>query len=1125
MEKTNLENSFDAVVIGSGYGGSAAACRMSMAGFKVCLLEKGRRWEASDFPTDSYKIWTAARIEHKNLGLSFGPKDALFQIQIQDGSLAATACGLGGGSLINAGVMISTPARVRRDPRWPKSWEREWDRYEAAASDMLRAKSLPVKFQSSKIMEGAVGEDQYLDSPIKLSMNLGKENGSCLACGNCLSGCPYNAKNSTDQTYLVTAVQEGCTIRTGCDVQYVVRNEQKGGIQRRWLVFLNEFDCIEADIVVVSAGVLGTSKILFQSQLRGLSVSDQLGSRFSCNGNNVAYLAGGAAPLNARGLNKTQVSNIPLEERPGPSISSSYTSSLGFSIQSAVVPTAYPTFLLKGWQSSYLFINSIIERLQGMKSGQEMALNVIGHDDSNGKLMFDKDTNRVLFQPPQDHLLPRKVEAFQKLAKKFGGVLIMSPFRSTSVHLLGGCVASPDVSSGVCNPEGQVFDATSATGVHSGLYVCDASIIPCSVGVNPCVTIAAAAEHVSRHIVEDGIKYFGNFENGYSGRRRGTIDDAKMKEGNSGWELMTSETMRGEVGGMPCTAYLKLRFKPSQHLLRGKVGGYVEFRAIETGKLYVIHGEVDLCKTDARTPYTQYMHYHLLLAASSGSRYVLEGRKIMNPYLLALYIWGESTTLHVTLRKITTDNMIGEHNMELKGKLHVSPFELLKSVCAFEGRGTSKFISLLLQSLFRTYILQLPQRSLSTSTPKEVAHEPYPEYTIQEIKTEDNFTICCQVWKCGRQFEQKQKHYPIILVNGYVTESYYLPTEKNDLVRTLLKNGHDVWLMHTRVHWWNYSNSCSIEDIGRHDIPAAIRKIIEFYGTHIKVHVVAHCIGGVSIHIALMGGHVSAENIASVSCTNSAMFFKVTTSSLVKMWLPLLPVSMAIMGENKILPMLQGSTASYRHRLLKTVARLLPRCERCSCDECEVFSGIFGNTFWHENISQTMHHWMNKEYLPSLAMAAMPHIRKICTAGFIVDKNGNNSYLIHPERMAVPTLYISGGRTILVTPETSFLANKYMKLHQPGFRHERVVVDGFGHSDLLIGEESSEKVFPHILKHIGLAEKEQSLFSATPIDYGYMKEASAWSVDPYDHGGRYGSWILPLIIILLLVIMVLVFLA
>lgn len=109
----------------------------------------------------------------------------------------------------------------------------------------------------------------------------------------------------------------------------------------------------------------------------------------------------------------------------------------------------------------------------------------------------------------------------------------------------------------------------------------------------------------------------------------------------------------------------------------------------------------------------------------------------MNPYLLALYTWRESTTLNVTLRKITTDSMLGEDKTNLKGKLHISPVELLKSAYALEGGSSSKFVALLLQSLVRTYILQLPRGNLSDFTPEELARPPYPESTIHEITTGD----------------------------------------------------------------------------------------------------------------------------------------------------------------------------------------------------------------------------------------------------------------------------------------------------------------------------------------------------------------------------------------------------
>ena len=134
------------------------------------------------------------------------------QFHDQGDSLAAVACGLGGGSLVNAGVIVPTPARVKRDPRWPKEWSKDWELYEQFASSMLGAQSLPVDFPSARVMRRIVEEEieECRPDPIKLSINFGQgsqQTGSCLACGNCLSGCPYNAKNSTDKNYLASAIQ------------------------------------------------------------------------------------------------------------------------------------------------------------------------------------------------------------------------------------------------------------------------------------------------------------------------------------------------------------------------------------------------------------------------------------------------------------------------------------------------------------------------------------------------------------------------------------------------------------------------------------------------------------------------------------------------------------------------------------------------------------------------------------------------------------------------------------------------------------------------------------------------------------------------------------------------------
>lgn len=101
---------------------------------------------------------------------------------------------------------------------------------------------------------------------------------------------------------------------------------------RQLITWTNFYDYLNSNIFC-SAGVFGTTEILFRSQMRGLDVSEALGCGFSCNGNAVAYLAGSPAPLNAYGLDREQLWKKAFHERPGPSISSSYTSSLGFTIQ------------------------------------------------------------------------------------------------------------------------------------------------------------------------------------------------------------------------------------------------------------------------------------------------------------------------------------------------------------------------------------------------------------------------------------------------------------------------------------------------------------------------------------------------------------------------------------------------------------------------------------------------------------------------------------------------------------------------------------------------------------------------------------------------------------------------
>ncbi|XP_039122109.1 uncharacterized protein LOC120258737 [Dioscorea cayenensis subsp. rotundata] len=891
------EESYDVIVVGSGYGGSVVACRLSMAGAKVCLIEKGKQWSAQDFPTNSLSILAATKMEFSKWGFGFGSDKALFQVYEQGDTLCCVACGLGGGSLVNAAVLTATPVRARRNPRWPEEWNNDWESCQATASAMLGSNSIPSEFSSAKVMKQVAEEEieNFRADKIELGINFGQELkhqtkggqeiGSCVACGNCLSGCPYNAKNSNDKTYITSAIQAGCVVKTECEIIYIIKTDAQGDGEenrcnsikenRRWKVHFDNLEHVSADFVILSAGVLGTTKILFDSERRGLSLSPMLGYGFSCNGNNVAYVAGSQAPLNAYGLNKRQFTTIPLQDRPGPTITSSYTSSLGFTIQAAVLPTSYPYMLFKGiatygWPNGCWFLHGLIDKmkhLMGLKASQAMVLNVMGYDSCDGRITFDKETNKIRFTQAHDPLLLRKIQALQSISKKLGGILFMSRYRSTSVHLLGGCNAALDPSNGVCNPKGQVFDMSGdQPAVHKGLYVCDASLIPCSIGINPILTITTASEYISKHLVKE----VQNFRNQF--RRNEVIMTTRLAEeicdstmhseksvrlqSHSGVQIMKDkenvtfkETLKGFIGGMPCTAYLAVKMNSgckitfSHPLLKGKVGGYVLFQAISKEPLYIIDGEIDLLALNDRTPYTQYMHYRLILASQSGSRYLMEGKKVMNPYIMATYAWKESRTLHVNFRGLSEkdDNQSKvygdiEQKVDLRGELHLSVVELLKSLISMRGNRKRRFIYLLLQSLWRTYISQVPREVEPRLTSFDKDTKTYPPSTLHELKTGDGHFISCQQWKSGdvNTWKSEGQRYPILLLNGYSGESFCLPTEPTDLVRTLVEQGYETWSLQSRVHPKHASNNFTIEDIAKFDIPAVITKIQELHGQNTK---------------------------------------------------------------------------------------------------------------------------------------------------------------------------------------------------------------------------------------------------------------------------------------------------
>ncbi|MCO5555302.1 hypothetical protein L7F22_008847 [Adiantum nelumboides] len=215
---------------------------------------------------------------------------------------------------------------------------------------------------------------------------------------------------------------------------------------------------------------------------------------------------------------------------------------------------------------------------------------------------------------------------------------------------------------------------------------------------------------------------------------------------------------------------------------------------------------------------------------------------------------------------------------------------------------------------------------------------------------------------------------------------------------------------------------------------------------------------------------------------------------MVKLFLPLILISLKLLGSNCVLDFSDSPSESWRHRLLLKVSCLIPRVEHCTCKECDPFSSIFGNAFWHENLTERLHAWLSKDTLVRLPACGFRQLRQICMAGNVVKSSGEDIYMPHTGRLALPTTYISGGRPLLVTPTTSERAHALMQHHHPEFHHERHVVHGYGHSDLLIAERAPQDIFPLIFgglsKSVRVADSDS--VSAQPTDV----QRRTWMIPP-----------------------------
>ncbi len=520
---------FDVLVVGSGYGASITAARLSEKmhpGSRIAILERGREWVPGTFPdvlkdvTDNSRLKLFGR-NKRDLNNPTG----LFNVVQCDEISVLSGSGLGGSSLINASVALRADREVFLQTQWPQAL-REIDYlspYYDQAEYELGVRSEPIDWTCKMKAQRLAAENlrdygchfeaaaltitrSFQGHALPVLNRQGMIQRECIDCGDCLTGCNVGAKNTLAMNYLPMARRNGTMMFT----QTEVRDIEKCGDS--WKVNFIYFHRDEqgrhteqegsttARVVVLGAGSIGSSEILMRSQRQHLDFSRQLGCNWTGNGDALGFVRKTDFPTNIAGFSAQD----PQGRRIGPTIQTNVTY--------PDRPNLFDRVLIQEGVAARSYANALSFLMQDLDLDQTQVMLGMGHDRQEGKLFLEDNGNALISWPGLlDSDYRRLIRAeLSRLAHGHGGkykYLRVFGDRMISVHPLGGCGMSDDPRSGVINHKGQVYDTVSggdfdeATGefrVHEGLYVCDGAIFPTAIACNPFLTISAMSERAAQ---------------------------------------------------------------------------------------------------------------------------------------------------------------------------------------------------------------------------------------------------------------------------------------------------------------------------------------------------------------------------------------------------------------------------------------------------------------------------------------------------------------------------------------------------------------------------------------------------------------------------------------------------
>ncbi len=519
IKMMRIEEEYDYVVIGSGFGGSVSALRLSEKGYKVLVIEKGKWYEAKDFPKTNWNL-------RKWLWLPFLKWFGIMKMSFFKHVVVISGTGVGGGSLVYANTLPIPKKDFFISGSWKNlaDWQSELAPFYQIASKMLGAQKNPKLFDGDKALEELASAMHIKDKfeSTKVAVFFGEPNVTvsdpyfggkgpdrtgCNYCGGCMTGCRVGAKNTLDKNYLYLAQQKGAQILAENEVFDVVQSKEGYEIKYKSSTrFFKTKKTIKAKGVIFSGGVLGTIKLLLKLKEKSLpKISDRLGYDIRTN-------------------NESLISVTNLDKKKDMSKGVAIGSILKTDQNSHLEIVRYT----KGsgfWRLSHLPLthgkNTIVRVVKMITSFVKHPLTYIKLYTTRD---WGKSTAILLFMQTLDSTLKfrrnifgimntrisegKKPSAFIPqslgLAKQYASLIHgketvfgLEPLAGipSTAHILGGAVMGSNASEGVIDKNNKVFG-------YENMYICDGSMISANPGVNPSLSITAITERAMSMIPE-----------------------------------------------------------------------------------------------------------------------------------------------------------------------------------------------------------------------------------------------------------------------------------------------------------------------------------------------------------------------------------------------------------------------------------------------------------------------------------------------------------------------------------------------------------------------------------------------------------------------------------------------